>query len=45
VIYYHVKRASTIYFMFFYAKNDSPDLSIAGQKHLQQVAEILDRET
>jgi len=45
VIYYYVQRAAVIYLMFFFAKNDAPDLSPAGKKHLQQVAENLDRET
>ena len=44
-IFYRVTRASTVYLLFFYAKNDTPDLSPAGAKYLQQVAEILDRET
>jgi hypothetical protein len=45
VIYYYVQRAAVIYLMFFYAKSDAPDLSPAGRKYLQQVAEKLDRET
>ena len=45
VIYYYVKRASVVFLMFFYAKNDAPELSSAGKKYLQQVAETLDRET
>ena len=45
VIYYYASRASVIYLMFFYAKNDAPDISPAGKKYLQQVAEALDRET
>jgi hypothetical protein len=45
VIYYYAQRAAVIYLMFFYAKSEAPDLSPAGKKYLQQVAEKLDRET
>lgn len=45
VIYYYVQRAAVVYLMFFYAKKDASDVSPAGKKYLQQVAETLDRET
>jgi hypothetical protein len=45
VVYYYAARTAKIYLLFCYAKSDTSDLSPAGKKHLQKVADLLDRET
>lgn len=45
VMYYHVRRAATVFLLFAYAKNEAGNLSVEGRKQLRKFVEILEQET